>query len=87
MAIAEVTYNAGVSCRIGAYSFPLNKTVLVTDASVVQRALTTKGFSVHMLEKKKAKKKGKKTVPVEKTSAGETKRAAMKKKAAKAVAE
>ena len=87
MALAEVTYNVGISYRIGSYVFPLNKTVLVSDSSTIQRALTTKGFSVHMLEKKRGRKKGKKTVPVEKTSAGETKRAGMKKKPAKVAAE
>lgn len=84
MALAEVTYNAGLSCRIGKYTFPLNRGVLVRDADVIQRAKDTKGFSVHMIERKKMKTVEKKTtVRVEKTSSGKTKRALNKPKKAK----
>lgn len=78
MALAEVTYNAGVSCRIGKYTFPLNRGVMVQDSSVIRRAQNTKGFSVNVIKRKT--KKAKKTVAVEKTRGGKTKRATDKKR-------
>lgn len=75
--LAEITYNRGVKCTIGKYTFPLNRGVLVRDSSVIKRAQITKGFSVTVI--KKAKKK----VKVERDTTGKTKRATDGKKKSK----
>jgi hypothetical protein len=68
--LAEITYNRGVKCSIGQYTFPLNRGVLVRDSSIIKRCQITKGFSVNVI-----KAKAKKTVKVERTTTGKTKRA------------
>lgn len=73
--LAEVTYNAGLSYQIGSHKFFLNRGVLVRDSRVIRRAQNTKGFTVNVIKKAKPKKKGKKTIAVEKTASGKTKRA------------
>lgn len=67
--LAEITYNRGVKCTIGKYTFPLNRGVLVRDSSIIKRCQITKGFSVNVIKKKTAK-----VVKVERTKAGKTKR-------------
>lgn len=73
---AEITYNAGVSYRIGLYRFPKGVTVNVHDEDVIQRAETTCGFSVYRTEDPDAPVIGKK----KRTPAPRRKKSAKRKK-------
>lgn len=76
MALAEITYNAGLSCQIGSTRFHLNRTILVKDPNVIARAQVTKGFSVHIVGVGATTKK--KTRKVVRGADGQPKRATKK---------
>lgn len=72
MALAEVTNNVCANAFIGRIKFPLNRTVIVRDPIIIQRAQVTQGFSVQII--RRAVKKKKAVRAVERTSSGTTKR-------------
>lgn len=54
--VAEVTYNRGASCTVGAVRFYRDKTRLITNSDVARRASVMRGFTVRWLDPPKLKK-------------------------------